>query len=148
VGNLSINGGVLIDTLMDLNGNKVLDVTETAGLLVNWLTVAGAIATQGPIIAAAGADTNIPISINPKGSGALFSTGAIVAQNATATPAGGVVGLALGVAGIGVYFGSGVPTVSAPQGSLYMRSDGSSTSTRAYVNTNGTTGWTAITTAT
>ena len=48
---------------------------------------------------------------------------------------------------MGIYFGSGAPTISAAQGSLYLRSDGSSTSTRAYVNTNGTTGWAAITTA-
>lgn len=47
----------------------------------------------------------------------------------------------------GIFFGSGAPTLSAAQGSLYMRTDGSSTSTRMYVNTNGTTGWTAVTTA-
>jgi len=47
----------------------------------------------------------------------------------------------------GIFYGSGVPTLSAAQGSLYMRSDGNSTSTRMYVNTNGTTGWTAVTTA-
>jgi hypothetical protein len=49
--------------------------------------------------------------------------------------------------GPNIYTGSGVPTVSAPQGSLYLRTDGSSTSTRLYVNTNGSTTWTAVTTA-
>lgn len=53
----------------------------------------------------------------------------------------------LGSGGQGIYAGSGVPTISAAQGSLYIRSDGSSTSTRLYVNTNGTTGWTNATTA-
>ena len=45
--------------------------------------------------------------------------------------------------------GSGSPngSITAPKGSLYMRIDGSSTSTRAYVNTNGGTTWTNITTA-
>jgi hypothetical protein len=47
----------------------------------------------------------------------------------------------------GVYSGTGAPTLTAAQGSLYLRSDGSSTSTRAYVNTDGATTWTAITTA-
>lgn len=47
----------------------------------------------------------------------------------------------------GIYYGSGAPTLSAAQGSLYMRSDGSSTSTRMYVNTTGSTTWTAVTTA-
>ena len=44
--------------------------------------------------------------------------------------------------------GTGVPTLAAPQGSLYMRTDGSSISTRLYVNTTGSTVWTAVTTAT
>lgn len=39
------------------------------------------------------------------------------------------------------------PTVSAPKGTLCLSTAGSSTSTRLYVNTNGTTGWAAITTA-
>ena len=53
-----------------------------------------------------------------------------------------------GPLGPGIYFGSGAPTISAPQGSFYLNTTGSSTSTRAYINTNGTTGWTAVTTAT
>jgi len=69
---------------------------------------------------------------------------------ATATPAGGstTAKLIFGTtAGFGIYYGSGAPTVSAAQGSIYLRSDGSSTSTRLYVNTNGSTTWTNVTTA-
>jgi hypothetical protein len=65
-------------------------------------------------------------------------------------PAGGnnTCGLSFSTtANLGIYFGSGAPTMSAAKGSLYLRTDGSSTSTRAYINTNGTTGWTNITTA-
>ena len=64
---------------------------------------------------------------------------------AVATPAGGTTGsgIQLGTtANLGVFFGSGVPTLSAAQGSLYIRSDGSGVADRMYVNTNGTTGWT------
>lgn len=67
-----------------------------------------------------------------------------------AVPAGGTAGVGVAMsstANLGVFFGSGAPTLSAAQGSLYMRTDGSSTSTRLYVNTNGSTGWTAVTTA-
>lgn len=39
------------------------------------------------------------------------------------------------------------PTFAAPKGTLCLSTAGSSTSTRMYVNTNGTTGWTAVTTA-
>jgi hypothetical protein len=52
-----------------------------------------------------------------------------------------------GIGGIGIYFGSGAPTITAPQGSLYLRTDGSSVSTRLYINTTGSTTWTAVTTA-
>lgn len=65
-------------------------------------------------------------------------------------PAGGAKGIGLFVSttqNFGLHFGSGVPTVSAAKGSLYLRSDGSSTSTRMYVNTDGGTTWTAVTTA-
>ena len=43
--------------------------------------------------------------------------------------------------------GSNVPTMSAPKGSLYLRTDGSSASTRAYIATDSSGTWTAITTA-
>jgi hypothetical protein len=46
-----------------------------------------------------------------------------------------------------VLSGSGAPTLAAPQGALYLRTDGSSTSTRAYINPNGSTGWTNLVTA-
>lgn len=78
------------------------------------------------------------------------AAGRVAVMGATATPAGGSTGIALvfgSTSGFGIYIGSGVPTVSAAQGSLYLRSDGSSTATRAYINTNGSTTWTAVTTA-
>ena len=50
----------------------------------------------------------------------------------------------------GVFTGSGSPNavLTAPKGSLYLRTDGSSTSTRAYINTDAATAWTSVTTAT
>jgi len=80
----------------------------------------------------------------------VSSTAALLANSGTAIPAGGTAGAGLRVsstANFGVFFGSGVPTLVAAQGSLYMRSDGSSTSTRLYVATNGSGGWTNVTTA-
>lgn len=65
-------------------------------------------------------------------------------------PAGGTTGMGYcfsSTANFGIFFGSGVPTLSAAKGSLYLRTDGSGTTDRAYINTNGSTGWTALTTA-
>jgi len=79
----------------------------------------------------------------------LAATGTVTAKSASALVAGGAAAfVGTNTAGsMGIYFGSGAPTVSAAKGSLYLRSDGSSTSTRAYINTDGATTWTAITTA-
>ena len=81
--------------------------------------------------------------------GAVTSTGNVKLLSGTAVPAGGTAGAGLlmsSTANLGVFFGSGAPTLTAAQGSLYLRTDGSSTSTRMYVNTSGSTTWTAVTT--
>jgi hypothetical protein len=84
-------------------------------------------------------------------SGAVVSAvGAATILSGTAVPAGGTTGAGYkfsSVANLGVFFGSGAPTLSAAQGSLYLRTDGTTTNDRMYVNTNGSTTWTAVTTA-
>ena len=80
----------------------------------------------------------------------VATQGAVTVGNATALTAGGSTTPALlfgTTTGFGIYVGSGAPTISAAQGSLYLRSDGSSVSTRLYVNSTGSTTWVAVTTA-
>jgi hypothetical protein len=70
--------------------------------------------------------------------------GVITVGSTTATPAGGstAVRLVFGTtSGFGIYVGSGVPTVSAAQGSLYLRSDGTA-SNRFYINSSAGSGTT------
>ena len=84
------------------------------------------------------------------GTAANYFAGDLTIYGATAIPAGGTAGSGYklsNTSNFGIFFGSGVPTLAAAQGSIYMRSDGSSTSTRAYINTDGGTTWTAVTTA-
>jgi hypothetical protein len=78
----------------------------------------------------------------------LAATGNITADSASALVAGGASAfIATNTAvGMGVYIGSGAPTVAAAKGSIYLRSDGSSASTRLYVS-DGSTTWIAVTTA-
>lgn len=45
-----------------------------------------------------------------------------------------------------IFSGAGAPTMVAPQGSLYLNTTGSTTATRAYINTTGAAVWTAVTT--
>lgn len=82
---------------------------------------------------------------------ALNVDGSMRVDKATAIPAGGTAGTGFkfsSATNFGIFYGSGVPTLSAAKGSLYLRSDGTSNSTRMYVNTDGATAWTAVTTAT
>lgn len=81
---------------------------------------------------------------------AFRSAASLIAHGATAIPAGGTAGAGLLVsstANFGVFFGSGAPTLSAAKGSLYLRSDGSATNNRAYINTDGSTAWASVTTS-
>lgn len=76
-------------------------------------------------------------------------TGTVAAYSGTAPPAGGTTGSGIKISStsnLGVFFGSGAPTLSAAKGSLYLRTDGSGTTDRMYVNTNSSTTWTAVVT--
>ena len=79
----------------------------------------------------------------------LAATGNVTADSASALVAGGASAfIATNTSGgMGIYVGSGAPTVAAAKGSLYLRSDGSGIADRAYINTNGSTTWTALSTA-
>lgn len=68
----------------------------------------------------------------------------------TAIPAGGTAGTGYklsSTSNFGIFFGSSSPTLAAAKGSLYLRSDGSGATDRAYINTDGSTAWTNIVTA-
>ena len=76
-------------------------------------------------------------------------SGSITANGGTAIPIGGTLQTGLLVsntANFGVFFGSGAPSIAAAKGSLYLRSDGTSVGDRAYIATNASGTWTAITT--
>lgn len=107
---------------------------------------------------AGGTPGNIDIVTGTSGTFAVFTTGAVALSinpaglttllASVATTAGGsTTGIKLGASAVcGVFFGSGAPSISAPKGALYLRTDGTTVNDRAYINSNGSTTWTAITT--
>lgn len=128
--------------------------SQAAGLSLTGATSAGTVAAA---VISSGADASL--SLNAKGTGTLTlqpsATGNIVLTTAATgvstsltggsnilsgtgiTAGGSTTGFeATSTANFGVFFGSGAPTISTAQGSLYLRSDGA-----PYYNTNGTTGW-------
>lgn len=75
-------------------------------------------------------------------------TTALHALSGTAIPAGGTAGAGLrfsSTSNFGIFFGSGAPSLAAAKGSVYLRSDGA-INARLYINTDGSTTWTAFNT--
>jgi hypothetical protein len=64
-------------SVLDTNGNSLLLLTATASA-VNQLTLANAATTNRPTISATGSDTNIGISITPKGTGTIIVGNSVV----------------------------------------------------------------------
>lgn len=78
------------------------------------------------------------------------ATGAVKANSDDAPASGGAgpVGVTFSsTASLGLFCGTGAPTLSAAKGSLYVNTTATTTTTRLYVNTDGSTTWTAFTSA-
>jgi hypothetical protein len=131
VGN--ITGGNLRSVSLSLSGNVISALNVTGNIAGGNVIIPGIISSVGNITG-----------------GNIRTAGQLVAASGSAIAAGGTQSLGLEfstTADFGVFFGSGAPTISAAKGSLYLRSDGSTTNNRMYVNTDGATAWTAVTTA-
>lgn len=104
-----------------------------------------------------GYKSQLPISttgIITAGGFTAASAGNAPSFNAGVAPvAGGAAnsGLTIGSLGVGLYTGTGAPTFSAMNGSIYVDSSATTTTTRIYVNKSGAgtagTTWTSLTTA-
>ena len=71
----------IITDISDTNGNELIKVTATASA-VNEITVANAATGNNPVLAATGSDTNIGITLTPKGTGnAVLTSGNLVVAN-------------------------------------------------------------------
>ena len=129
--NTTFNGPVRSE-----NGFQTISVNALTGAVTVTSTLGPAMSVTS--LAATGAVT--AASVSATGNVTADSNVALVAGGASAFIATNTSG------GMGVYIGSGAPTVAAAKGSIYLRSDGSSTSTRLYVS-DGSTTWIAVTTA-
>ena len=88
-----------------------------------------------------------PVTATTVTATSVSATGNLTADSGTAPAAGGMSAVLMSsTANLGVFVGSGAPTVTAAQGSLYPRTDGTTTNDRIYVR--GAPAWIAITTAT
>lgn len=140
------SGNIFVGQGADANtglANVTVIATGTTATASNTMILG-----NGQTILPGAAGYDIGSTANPWAYG-IFSK-ALYAESGTAIPAGGTAGkgfLLSSTSNFGIFFGSGAPTLTAAKGSLYMRSDGSGTTNRAYINTDGGTTWTALTTA-
>jgi hypothetical protein len=150
------SGGSSTDNaVVRFNGTGGATVQDSSVLIsdVNAITGVTALTVDNinldsATISTTSADTSL--TLTPNGTGLVTTAATTVVKSGTAAAAGGAEAIRIGTGAtgvVGIYFGSGAPSVSAPKGSLYLRTDGSSTSTRLYVNTDAGTTWTNVTTA-
>ena len=145
---LSLSSNVV--SVLNVTGNVNGGNLRTPGLISATGNITGGNVLGGANVNATSlTGTTVSVSGNVTG-GNVLSAGTAAILSGTAVSAGGTAGAGYkfsSTANLGVFFGSGAPTLSAAQGSLYLRTDGTTTNNRMYVNTNGSTTWTAVTTA-
>lgn len=141
--------------------NPTLEVDASTSSAATGLKVKSAAAASGLAISVISSGTNENGTLDAKGSGTFtigaVSTGSVILGAGAALvkvpgtlTGGGLVtnGIQVGTAGPVIYTGSGAPSISAAvKGSLYLRTDGTSSSTRIYVASDAAGTWVAITTA-
>lgn len=145
--NATTHTGTTVSVTGNITGGNLIGIVAAGS---NTITTTGNI-TGGNILTSGQVSATANVTGgNIKTGGQVSATGNALFLASTAVPVGGTAGAGImmsSTAQLGVFFGSGAPTLAAAQGSLYLRTDGSSTSTRLYVNTTGSTSWTAVTTA-
>ena len=154
-GNITTSVGI-ISAPGNITGGNILTggiISAAGNITGGFINATGNVSLTGNVIAGnLTTSTGAMVAVGNVTGGNLLTDGAVFAVTETPIPAGGVAGKGFlfgstYTTNFGVFFGSGVPTLSAAKGSLYLRSDGSTTNDRMYVNTNGTTSWTAVITA-
>lgn len=140
-----------------INSPTITNASVTADAITGYT-----VSNTGTIYGVSVSTGNVAVSGTLSATGTLSITGATTLssslsvtgqpsfQTATAPPAAGTASAGIklsSTSNFGIFFGSGAPTFSAAQGSIYLRTDGSSTSTRLYVNQSGSTTWTNFTSA-
>jgi len=140
-------GSNTITTSGNISGGNIIGIVAAGS---NTITTTGNI-TGGNILTSGQVSATANVTGgNIKTGGQVSATGNALFLASTAVPVGGTAGAGIMMSStsqLGIFFGSGAPTLAAAQGSLYLRTDGTSTSTRLYVNTTGSTSWTNVTTA-
>ncbi len=124
--------------------NPALNIDASTATSATGIQIKSAAAAGNVALAVISSGANESLTIDGKG------TGTVILQSGTAPAAAGSAQARVGfssTANLGLYFGTGAPTVSAGKGSVYINTTATTATTRFYINTDGGTTWTNFTTA-
>lgn len=169
---VSTAGNILVDqgtstnpTFRVVGGDLVLSSVGTATVTTNAITfakfqqvtglsVVGVVGTATANAAAVTGGTSQVLGVTLGGTtlgftGAPTLLSSVLIGSLSALPAGGntTLGYKMTTANFGVFYGSGAPSLACGTGSIYLRSDGATATTRLYTAltaAGGTTSWTAL----
>jgi hypothetical protein len=140
----TVSGAELFEAVQTTAGvGQSVQLSLSQMLTVAALPKINTLVTVGNSLMTTGNATAIAVALAT----AVTATGTISAINGLALVTGGTAAvLVSSVASFGIFVGTGVPSVSAGTGSIYMRSDATTATSRMYVNNSGTGVWTAVNT--
>lgn len=140
------SGNVVMSASPTLSGTVGGALTFSGGLTLSsaltygGVTLSNAVTGTGAMVLANTPTLTTPVLGAATGTSVVLTGGANILSGTGITAGGSTTGFeATSTANFGVFFGSGAPTISTAQGSLYLRSDGT-----PYYNTNGSTGWQSL----
>lgn len=126
-------------------------LTSVSGGSSTWAAQATGSGSFPSVTVTGGAGTVLTVNAggNTSLGGTLAVTGVTTLSSDIDVTGDAIISGEIILAGVNILSGAGTPNavVTAAQGSLYLRTDGSSTSTRMYINTDGGTTWTNVVTA-
>jgi hypothetical protein len=152
----TVGGGVVLTTSTAANAltvgtggatNPAFNIDTSTASSVTGLNIKSAATGGGVAVTTTDSGSNSSLTIAAKGSGTVTFNPAVAAA------AGGQAqsGIQFGSINVGLFTGTGAPSFSAMNGSIYVDSNATTTTTRIYVNKSGAgtagTTWTNLTTA-
>lgn len=139
---------------LDMNSNQIINLpapvsSNSPARLVDIISNPTLVLTIPPV-GTSGATVPLLNTVNTWSANQIFRGHNINLDTGAGVTPGGTAGFGIlfsaASSNFGIFYGSGAPTLSAYRGSLYLRIDGGSTTTRMYVNADGGTTWTGVTT--
>ncbi len=88
----------------------------------------------------------VPNGLNPEFEGSVKAASTTAYTTSGGATAVGVMlsSLDASTCGLGIFFGAGAPLIPATKGSLYLRTNGTTSTATLYVNTSGSTTWLGV----